>query len=77
VAEVLRENQVGGEFFEQIAIDGVDGFAAFTCSRTRRSVSAEWLLSGGVKRRRGFRFRAEGEIAFVADATILHPAKSE
>jgi hypothetical protein len=69
VAEVLRENQVGSEFFEAIAIYGVDGFAAL-------HMFADQLIGFGGsgffreagRDDRGFRFRAERKIAFVADA---------
>jgi len=69
VAQVLRENQVGGEFFEQITIHGVDGLAAlyvFTDQAIGFRGSSFFREAGGDDR--GFRFRAEGEIAFVADA---------
>jgi len=72
VTEVLRENQVGGKFFEQIAIYGVDGFAAlyvFTDQAIGFGGSSFFREAG--RDDRGFRFRAEGKIALVAHADNL------
>jgi hypothetical protein len=69
VAEVLRENQVGDEFLESIAVYRVNGFAAldmFADKTIGFRGSGVFRQAGGDDR--GFGFRAERKIAFVADA---------